>query len=253
MKIYNYSVIINMINYIPRKEDCTKIIPLIKRCSNINGRNTRGTTLLHETTQKNMIDAVELLINRGADMNVINFSGITVLACAVSRNEVDLARLLIENGASLTSTIHSLSLIEVACYNGSVKMLELLIEKGIDINAINNFNNTPLKLSIYYRKVEVILFLIENNANVSGIDLNGCLSDPLERYENGIMEQDILNIFSSLKELWTTKRHKIFPKRTRGIIKILVCLGYRHPFTVFPKDVLFYICQIVVKNDIDCH
>ena len=60
-----------------------------------------------------------------------------------------------------------------ACQNGDMEKIKFLIEKGADIEAKNNYGNTPLILTSRYGHIEVVKFLIEKGADIEAKDNYG--------------------------------------------------------------------------------
>ncbi|MGL4387767.1 MAG: ankyrin repeat domain-containing protein [Brevinema sp.] len=90
---------------------------------------------------------------------------------AVGRNDVETTRYLISQNANIhikdkngMSLLHFISDVETA---------DLLIKKGIDINATNNFGSTPLHWAVSQTNYNLVLHLLEYGAEIQAQDLNG--------------------------------------------------------------------------------
>lgn len=59
-----------------------------------------------------------------------------------------------------------------ACYKGDLDRVKKLIVEGDDINKKNSYNANPLWWASHEGHIEVVKFLVENNANVNQ-DKNG--------------------------------------------------------------------------------
>lgn len=55
-------------------------------------------------------------------------------------------------------------------YEGNVETVKLLVERGADINAQNSGGNTPLMLAIIKKRQDIVVFLINKNANINTLN-----------------------------------------------------------------------------------
>ncbi len=81
-----------------------------------------------------------------ADVNPKTHKGITPLQLAVPRGHVELTRLLLEHDATMGRARPSTTLLHMAAALAHSEMLELLIERGEDVNAQDPDLNTPLHM-----------------------------------------------------------------------------------------------------------
>ena len=135
---------------------------LIDKGANIN-MITNNRSLLISMCLNGNIDAVDLLLRNGA----IVCSG--SMFCAVFRNNIDILKLLISHGGRLDHTYNAdkVSLLHSAVHRGYIDVMRVLIENGIDINAHNNRNNTPIMEAIKERNITTIRLLIEAGADLT--------------------------------------------------------------------------------------
>lgn len=54
-----------------------------------------------------------------------------------------------------------------AAERGNTKIVQLLVENGADINAKNDFGNTPLLLAINFSMKDTVVYLLANGADVN--------------------------------------------------------------------------------------
>lgn len=77
--------------------------------------------------------------------------------------------------------------LHIAAQNGHFNLVKLLLEKGANVNCLNNKSNTPLHMSLSYDYIEVSEYLMSNGADVNienssaqparkGIDGDKCLA-----------------------------------------------------------------------------
>ncbi|XP_037082003.1 oxysterol-binding protein-related protein 1-like [Pollicipes pollicipes] len=66
--------------------------------------------------------------------------------------------------------------LHLATYFGHVKVVELLLEHGADINAVNHCGDTPLHKAAYIGNEELVLLLLKRGASVSVLNGEGRLA-----------------------------------------------------------------------------
>ena len=113
---------------------------LIEEETNVNAKNRYGNTLLFSTALNNKAIALFLIEEKKADIHVKNNKKQTLLHKAVSNDNIKQER------------------------EGTIKLVSLLIERGLDVNAISSYGKAPLDR---VESLEVAKLLIENGANVN--------------------------------------------------------------------------------------
>ncbi|KAL7793938.1 ankyrin repeat protein [Trichoderma afarasin] len=99
----------------------------------------KGNTLLHKIEKKTLISVLQLLVKAGVPVDSKNRDGYTPLAVAVRKGNEAAAKYLIECGASRTGSI-----LHLACTQGSLDLVKLLIQEGADPKAIEPENGRSL-------------------------------------------------------------------------------------------------------------
>ena len=77
------------------------------------------------------------------------------------------AGLTAQNQEDLSMQLHN------AVLSGDIEQVKSLISDGVDINANNQLNWTPLHTAVRNNRIEIIEFLLENSANVDAVDARG--------------------------------------------------------------------------------
>ena len=119
---------------------------------------------------------VKKYLRDGADIDETSESGESVLATALRyRCDMDLLMLLVENGADIYDfDDEGVSIFDMSITYNSIKMVEYIIEKGIDVNLTNRRSRfTPLMAAASYGRVEIITLLLKNGANKDSVDKKG--------------------------------------------------------------------------------
>jgi len=90
------------------------------------------------------------------------------------KGNIKLTELLINNGADLNSTNkYGRTPLYIASFEGYEKIVKLLISKGIDINIIDDDGWTPLHEASKRGHTEIIKLLIKNGIDINIKDKNG--------------------------------------------------------------------------------
>uniref|UniRef100_A0A803SV85 Uncharacterized protein n=1 Tax=Anolis carolinensis TaxID=28377 RepID=A0A803SV85_ANOCA len=121
-------------------------------------RHKNQHNFLHMAALRNDSDLVKMLLKSGALLEAKDERGQTALGYAVSRGFKKTVKVLLEAGAKVDSSI-----IDVQNLHGIVAAL---IERGIDINAHNEMQYTPLLVACEMGKMESAKILIEKGASL---------------------------------------------------------------------------------------
>ncbi|MFD2115206.1 ankyrin repeat domain-containing protein [Paenibacillus yanchengensis] len=120
----------------------------------------------------------EYLLSKGADINAINRVGYSAFSRALASNNEIGAYALIDLGIDISITGES-TLIECA-YDGRNHFVELLLNKGVDINyfipSSNVFSHgiTPLIAAVKGNQLKTVIYLIQHGADTTITDQLGC-------------------------------------------------------------------------------
>ena len=140
------------------KNQLGKISFLLNKGADVNFKNERGATPLNVACDRIALDAIQLLIDGGADVNTRTNRGNTPLSCAASGKGCTLvntfafnttydftnvAEILLDNGAD----VNLLNPLLIAARSGNVKMVQLLLAKGANINATDAEGRNVLQIA----------------------------------------------------------------------------------------------------------
>jgi ankyrin repeat protein len=127
------------------------------------------------------IPMVRYLIGVGADVNLLGKSSnrsFSALSIAVNRGQAEMVELLLKGGANINvpctsfrspGLVSGLTLLQGAAMKGTVRVLEILLQYGSDVNAPPQGKNgiTALQAAIQACRVDVVRLLLEQGADVN--------------------------------------------------------------------------------------
>jgi ankyrin repeat protein len=161
--------------------DVERIKKLISQGADVNAKDNRGMTPLHQAAYYGRRQVAKVLIAKGANVNATNTAGRTPLHIAANFGPKWVLELLLANGASINARdIAGNTPLHAATDSPYVKrdLLELLIAKGADVNARNEAGQTPLHRVSMIRKQGTRLdhpaeVLLAHGAEVNAKDKSG--------------------------------------------------------------------------------
>ena len=142
---------------------------VLLQCSNKAGtrKDLSQAASLHSAAEMRCSKTLKLLIEEGLDINSVNSDGNTALHCAASNGREENVHILLSQGSlvnAVTTCSHSTPLHLIARKN-CPRTLQLLIDNGADISAIDDDGNTPLHCAVDSGPVVNVRMLIENGSN----------------------------------------------------------------------------------------
>lgn len=148
----------------------------------LNGKNAKGHVPLHLAVcnARREKDAVKALLDKGADPSARDGNDETPMH-VVARlcdhkgeyereqrpSTIPTAKMLIQAGADLSAAAGSRGVLplHVAAAAGNVKLVELLLAKGANVDALDNEGATPLHHAVGQAQARTVLALVEGGAS----------------------------------------------------------------------------------------
>lgn len=105
--------------------------------ADISQTDKSGNSALHFALNANRFKVARMLVRYGADINLKNKFGETPLAVVVSKGLYDFSLSLIDLGADVNAvTCYSIDALFIACYNGDINMIKLLLSRGATMDKL---------------------------------------------------------------------------------------------------------------------
>ena len=120
---------------------------------------------LWDGVYKNNYKKVEEAFKEGADVNMKNDNGVWFLLVASGHGNARMVNLLLEKGIDVNITDednYNNTALSTAVRNANYDVVELLLEKGADINKDNNNGDTPLIHAIKFEDYDMVQLLLEH-------------------------------------------------------------------------------------------
>jgi ankyrin repeat protein len=155
---------------------------LLDRGSSVDARDGDGLTALHYAAYRGREAVVRLLVERGADVKAKDSHGDSVLLNVVSGAMLDeepsrrgLVSWLLEQGCDVNSRrADGQSVLHLAVSRADISVVQLLIERGADVDAAGESLGTPLSCAVVggrsWRKFGLLLY---HGASVDARNLYG--------------------------------------------------------------------------------
>ena len=200
-----------------------EIKALVENGADVNTRNDDGETPLILATENENLDVMRFLIRNGSDVNARKNDGKTPLIVAsMIENADDVIMLLIESGADVNAKDNEGNTpITMTSSDGDLNLSKILVNNGANVNARTNDGATPLMLaSAFNDTFELMKLLIENGADISGIEFNGEILEFIESRKNP--NEECKKIRDELKTF--KQENKILRESLTDIVdKLKVC------------------------------
>ncbi|KAI5063429.1 hypothetical protein GOP47_0021976 [Adiantum capillus-veneris] len=131
-----------------------------------------GRTPLHLAACEGHTECVSLLINKGADVNRKDNFGVTPLFEALRAGQDATAQILVESGAKTHLEDAGIELCRAAA-TGDIPYLSRLVKYGVDPNASDYGDRTPLHVAAAEGNTEAAAVLVREGADVLAKDRHG--------------------------------------------------------------------------------
>ena len=130
---------------------------LVEHGADVNAKDKGGTTVLHNAALSGNLELVKWLVEKGLDVNAKDNKDWYVIHSAARSGNLELVKWLNEHGANIfVKSNYDSTLLHVAAEKGHLQLVKWLVEeKGLDVNAPNGSDQTPMMLAALEDKYDV--------------------------------------------------------------------------------------------------
>ncbi|XP_062595079.1 putative ankyrin repeat protein RF_0381 [Saccostrea cucullata] len=145
-----------------REEMCRYLVNMYP--SLISVKDNKGWTVLHSACWGGSVEIVSFLIEKGMDINTLSNDGKSILHRACLNGKFEVCEYLVENYPHLlyVKDKSSNTVLHDAAWGGNVQIVKLLIEKNMDINALQEDGETILHQCCRSGKKEMCEYLVNH-------------------------------------------------------------------------------------------
>lgn len=149
---------------------CASLSALLRGGAVMDVEDSKGDTALHLAAWAGHVEALSSLLAHGADVDWLSGrDGYSPLWCAISGFHIDAARLLLKHGARVSQRSASgggLMPLHQAAVTSQSAMCELLLERGAQVDSLDDDRNTPLHYAAASGSAAVVKTLLRSSAQV---------------------------------------------------------------------------------------
>ena len=149
-----------------RNDNASSLSSLLERGLDPNTRDPKGQPGLTMALQERSLKTVKLLLGQPAiDVNLLNDAGESPLMMAALKGDLSGAQALLQRGARINQP--GWSALHYAASGPESKLVQLLIDRGADLNAASPNETTPLMMAAQYGSEDSVNLLLARGADLS--------------------------------------------------------------------------------------
>uniref|UniRef100_A0A0B6ZX32 Tyrosine-protein kinase n=1 Tax=Arion vulgaris TaxID=1028688 RepID=A0A0B6ZX32_9EUPU len=131
-------------------------------CPDVNAKNSKGSTALHDAAEFGLDEIVSLLLSHNAEVNMKDTDGDTPIWKACVANKITTIVLLLTNDISCVqdrNPVTGCSPLHAAAMHGHKECVQMLLNAGAAVYSRGANDETPIELAERFRRPDCILHL----------------------------------------------------------------------------------------------
>ncbi|HBL98179.1 TPA: hypothetical protein DDZ86_00880 [Candidatus Dependentiae bacterium] len=139
---------------------------LIKGGVDVNAKDAQGRSLLHWVCKSGYLDAIKVCLDVKADVDSTDFDNYTPLHLACAQENLKVVKILVEKGIAINAKtlLNGHTPLHDACHHGFADIVEFLLVNGASVNIQDKHDETPLHWACQSGCLNVVKVLIEKGA-----------------------------------------------------------------------------------------
>jgi ankyrin repeat protein len=160
---------------VAKKGNLDTIKQILDKGKDINITDNKGHTLLHIAAMEGHVEIVKYLIANKIGMDKLDNNGCSAFEIACGQDFYEIIKILSESGCNLYT--NGIDPLQVAASGGQDDIVELLINKGFDVNKADHGEDagyTPIHWAVEENNLSTVKLLHKNGADLQVLEEEGC-------------------------------------------------------------------------------
>ncbi|MCP4969511.1 MAG: ankyrin repeat domain-containing protein [Arcobacter sp.] len=149
---------------------------LILNGANVNYQNSTGWSIFFESIINGNLEILKRVLKFDIDVNQRDNNGRNAIFWAMFCENIDVLELLLSYKIKINLLIHKsekLKALHYAVFKGRIDFVKVLLKYGSFIDEVDHFKATSLFYAVMYKKIDIVLYLLEKGANKYHKDIFG--------------------------------------------------------------------------------
>jgi ankyrin repeat protein len=143
---------------------------LIAAGANISVCDFMGRAPIHLAARNPNVAVVRLLLDAGVDVNVVDNDGENALFKACENPNMEVLDALLAAGVEWREVANRRTICHAVAKNSNAAIGQRVIERGVDVNALNSSKETPVMIAAQESTAAVVSLLLQAGADVQTTD-----------------------------------------------------------------------------------
>uniref|UniRef100_G3VUW0 Uncharacterized protein n=1 Tax=Sarcophilus harrisii TaxID=9305 RepID=G3VUW0_SARHA len=149
---------------------------LIERKCELNLLDNDSRTPLMKAIECQQEECATILLEHGADPNLKDNKNNNALHHIASGQSKFMAEKLIKHNIDIEAknqVEEDLTPLLLAIIRNNIKMADILLKNGANVNALDNYKRTALMIAVSVESIDLVTLLLQNNADYTLQDIDG--------------------------------------------------------------------------------